>query len=126
MDRTTNETKLCGKDHRHNGWTNYETWAVALWMDNDAGSQSYWCDVADDVYARRAEADKFFTKAERATLMLAEVMKDEHEEQAEQMLEDTDRGPSVFADLMNAALSEVNWHEIAKHYIDAIGSEVSR
>jgi hypothetical protein len=23
------------KDARYNGWTNYETWAVKLWIDND-------------------------------------------------------------------------------------------
>ena len=22
----------------YNGWTNYETWAVKLWMDNEEGS----------------------------------------------------------------------------------------
>ena len=24
-------------DTRYNGWTNYETWNVALWIGNDAG-----------------------------------------------------------------------------------------
>ena len=26
------------KDTRYNGWTNYETWNVALWLGNDQGS----------------------------------------------------------------------------------------
>lgn len=25
----------------YNGWTNYETWNVALWMDNDESSYQY-------------------------------------------------------------------------------------
>ena len=25
----------------YNGWTNYETWNVALWMDNDETSYQY-------------------------------------------------------------------------------------
>ncbi|NER31140.1 MAG: hypothetical protein F6J89_26845 [Symploca sp. SIO1C4] len=29
------------KDQTYNGWTNYETWAVALWIDNDYGSHQY-------------------------------------------------------------------------------------
>ncbi len=29
-------------DNRYNGWTNYETWAVSLWIDNDQATQMYW------------------------------------------------------------------------------------
>ena len=25
-------------DKRYNGWTNYETWLVSLWADNDEAS----------------------------------------------------------------------------------------
>jgi hypothetical protein len=27
------------KDTTYNGWANYETWAVALWIDNEEGTQ---------------------------------------------------------------------------------------
>lgn len=33
---TKNETK------GYNGWTNYETWCVSLWLDNDSGSYDHW------------------------------------------------------------------------------------
>jgi hypothetical protein len=26
----------------YNGWTNYATWAVALWLDNTAPSYHHW------------------------------------------------------------------------------------
>jgi len=32
---TTFQTNLT--DTEYNGWTNYETWNVALWIDNDEG-----------------------------------------------------------------------------------------
>jgi len=32
----------------YNGWTNWETWNVALWIGNDPGLYELACDVARD------------------------------------------------------------------------------
>ena len=37
---TTTETK------RYNGWANYETWIVKLWLDNEETSYRFWGDMA--------------------------------------------------------------------------------
>lgn len=103
-------------DKTYNGWTNYETWNVKLWMDNDEGSYRYWQDAAQDVYDE-AEADDTFTRNERATLDLSDRLKSEFEESA------PDLGASCWSDLLTAALSEVNWHEIAEHLIDDVSDE---
>ena len=94
----------------YNGWYNYETWVVNLWMDNEEGSYRYWGEVAGETY-EEADADRIFSKAERAKLDLAERLKAEHEDAAPELT-------GVFSDLLNAAMSEVNWYEIAEHMID--------
>lgn len=39
MTVTTFQTDLT--DTTYNGWSNYETWNVVLWIENDEGIQSY-------------------------------------------------------------------------------------
>lgn len=96
----------------YNGWKNYETWAVALWMDNEQGTADAYRERAQKIYAN-AETHYPFTKEENAILAFSEALKEEYEE-------NTPTSTGVYADLLNAALSEVNWYEIAKHYIDEL------
>jgi hypothetical protein len=100
----------------YNGWFNYETWLVKLWIDNEEGSSSYWNDTAQEVFDE-AQADSTFTRDERATLDLSERLKSEFEEA------EPDLGASFWSDLLNAAMSEVNWYEIAEHYISDVNKE---
>ena len=108
----------------YNGWTNYETWAVNLWMSNDQGSDEFYCETAQEVYndseqETRSDGSILFTREERATLTLADRLKDEHEERQSELT-----GVSgVFSDLLGAALSEVNWYEIAEHYISDVDKD---
>jgi hypothetical protein len=75
----------------YNGWTNYETWLVALWIDNDEGTYTHW----------RHEAKRLQPHA------AAGALKQAHEDGFEETV-------GLYADLINAALSRVNWIEIAK------------
>lgn len=87
----------------YNGWTNYETWNVALWIDNEPGLYDDLCEVA------RGADD---------ASDLARELKAYVEGMA------PDLGASMFSDLLNAALSEVNWYEIAeKWYAEAHEAE---
>lgn len=99
----------------YNGWTNYETWAVKLWMDNDRGSYEYWKETAEACWAEAEDKspNQFMTKAENARLLLSDRLKDEHDSGSEHPVFAAAEG-TVYADLLNAALSEVNWHEIAE------------
>ena len=38
----------------YQGWTNYETWAVNLWLGNEQGSHEYWQEQARAPRGERA------------------------------------------------------------------------
>ena len=87
----------------YNGWPTYETWLVALWLDNDEASYDWSRDVvrhARDLYDAAEELKGFVEElnplADNATL---------------------------FSDLLNSALSEVHWVEIAQAYKQEIEEE---
>ena len=83
---------------KYNGWNNYETWLVNLWIDNDKVGE-YWRERAEEV---------------RDVSDLADEMQQFYTEQAETEIP----ASGMFADLFNSALGEVSWYDIAEHYID--------
>lgn len=104
----------------HNGWSSYETWNVKLWIDNEQSSQEYWQEQALKwlVEIGSGNPDTFpndfpasFTLEERAMLRLSKQLETEHEESLPEL-------SGFAADLLNAAMNEVNWHEIAKSLIE--------
>ena len=108
--------KECNKPLRYQGWTNYETWNVALWIDNEEPSH-LWRREETQEALEAAEPPEWMDGTEpeklkrQATYDLAETLKEYHEEHQPELI-------NVYGDLLGAALSEVNWHEIATHYID--------
>lgn len=89
----------------YNGWYNYETWVTALWLDNEEGVQ-----------AERMERVQAIVDTEPVGRWRREVAQAIEAWVTEDMIPDL--GASLAADLMGAALSEVNWEEIADHYIE--------
>lgn len=96
----------------YNGWKNYETWNVALWIDNDQGSYSQRCEMAQDAWDN-ADGDE-----DEAKRKLADALKDWIEEMNPLASE-----ASMFSDLMNAALGEVDWYEIAENFLEDVDKE---
>lgn len=102
-------------DRKYNGWTNYETWTVSLWLDNDEPSYRFWRNES----ARQRRQAKgsaqarsgCWTDAEAARLHLAEQLKEAITDAA------PIKAPSLYSDLLAAALSEVDWIEIAEHWM---------
>ena len=94
--------------NEYNGWTNYETWLVNMWIDNDEGAHDMWIERANEALAATDDSLDFVGRKADAVFELADTMKDEFENGAEEL------GLKGFwVDLVNSALSEVNWREIA-------------
>lgn len=93
----------------YNGWTNYETWLVNLWLDNCEGSQAYWSEVAQE------SIDEYNEGNEHAIWF-------HFEDALKEMLEDLVHGSDatvafMAADLLNAAISEVDTRAIAQAWV---------
>jgi hypothetical protein len=91
----------------YNGWTNYETWAVKLWMDEE-GSQNW----------SRGLAREAFENAPEPRIWLADYFKDEYEEAMPEVV-------GVWADLLGAAFGNVDWFEIADSLLTEAAEEAN-
>ncbi len=107
METNQEQTK---QDKKYNGWTNYETWAVKLWMDNSEGDQQFFKEMANEAI----KTEIVGTNGQNmACYHLSQSLKDYFDE-ANPLGDQA----TCFTDLLNAALSEVNWYEIAQTLID--------
>lgn len=91
-----------------NGWSSYETWAVNLWLTNEEGSYHHWTGRTRELIAEYAGED-----ADRSALarLARELEESVHGECATPQA-------NLAADLITAALAEVDWCEIARTWID--------
>ena len=77
----------------YNGWTNHETWTVNLWMTNDERYYAQLCEIV-------ASGDSLDDQAEA----LEDFIRSEYD----------GGSSSIWADLINNSLGEVNWYEIVE------------
>ena len=109
-------------DKTYNGWSNYETWAVAaLWIDDEQSSCHYWREEArrhrNDAPVCPQVQDGIWNAEQAAEFNLANQLKEEFTDAAP-LAE-----PNVYSDLLGAALSEVNWSEIAQHMLADVAQD---
>ncbi|WP_435022753.1 hypothetical protein TA3x_005796 (plasmid) [Tundrisphaera sp. TA3] len=103
-------------EKKHNGFANYETWAVCLWLENNEGNQAYWVGAAREAREEAADCwqvrEGIWEPRRAPVYLLATRLKEELNEGMPEL------GPNLYSDLLNAALSEVDWHEVAETFID--------
>ncbi|MBI3462006.1 MAG: hypothetical protein HY000_02960 [Planctomycetes bacterium] len=101
----------------YNGWTNYETWCVHLWLTNEEGTYNHCRELARQATAEAPDSEqvrrRVWTIEEAKKFSLADRLKEFVEEMSP--LAD---GASMFTDLLNAAISEVDLHEIAEAFLE--------
>lgn len=95
----------------YNGYTNYETWNCALWLDNDEGMQSMMQEKAVElVEAMDNPNDKL--EIETATQDMEGFLESLVDDMQETMGFHIEA--SMFADMLNAALREIDYRNIAE------------
>ena len=105
-----NTLKYGDDSRRYNGWTNYETWLCNMWFDNfDFTDQMELfedcednCDVLD---------------------IIENYIKETVEEFVGYSLSPGDHHGFIH-DMLNAAISEIDWRDIAEHYVDDVVDEL--
>lgn len=85
----------------YNGWKNYATWCVNLWLDNDENTHLDTLTMARDAESTYALANRLRGYVEDLPVAAA-------------VLETA----SFASDLLGAALADVDWFTIAEHLIE--------
>lgn len=89
----------------YNGWSNYPTWCVALWIDNDQGTYEV---VRESVRAWGGGA------------ALVDELQRTVEDMAEAILPALFESGTHVLDLYQWAIGQVDWFELADHYREEV------
>lgn len=100
-------------DTPYNGWPNYETWCVKLWLDQSE-DQDYSEQIFTIFAQEQGKHESFDDQEAMTTYLFGQELRQELEEASGRAMPG-DNG--VFRDLLNAALQEVNWTRIADSII---------
>jgi len=94
--------------NKYNGWTNYETWLCNLWFEN--------YDFTDilGIFEDYEERDDILR-------VITNYIKDDVEYRVE---ESRESASGFVNDLINAALGEIDYYDIAEHYVDDVMSQL--
>jgi hypothetical protein len=101
------------RDETYNGWKNYPTWAVNLWLENDEGLYSLAVDTVGEQGGPNLRAT--VADALRELVEGLPIMADNDQGGAEPV----DGITGFHADLLGYALDSVDWFEIADAWIEA-------
>ena len=96
-----------------NGYTNYETWNCALWLDNDQWTNEQISEKAQEL-VDDMEDPHDSDEVTGTTSLLGDFIKDIVDQMDEEI---SPKNASMFRDLLNAALGEIDYYDIAESQI---------
>jgi hypothetical protein len=103
----------------YNGYKNYETWLVALWIDNDEGSSDMWRECAENMLQESTLVDDLTTHAVTKDEMW-KAKKDLASSLESSFDENQPKLEGFWADLLNSALCEVDWFDVAENLLSSV------
>jgi hypothetical protein len=103
---------MSATDTTYNGWKNYPTWNVALWLGNDEGIYNATREIVAEITSEDESTSEYWTLEESHRFNLADALKSWVRDDLS-----PDLGASFAADLLGYALDQVNWEEIASSLI---------
>jgi hypothetical protein len=99
----------------YNGWENYETLLLGLWLGSEELTQQYWANAAQEAIDS-ATASEYLTREQEANRNLENRLKSEIENGGLDVTGET----GLYADLLGAALGSVNYREIADKLLEGV------
>ena len=111
-DYSYNRNNVAEAKKSYNGWSSYETWLFNLHTDGDYAeyTKEAWNQVRKDAVKHDSEKDALYA--------LFSLVADYMEESLVDAIDQIDIQNTLVRDLLNGAKSEINFHEVATHYID--------
>ncbi len=99
--------------NKYNGWTNRETWLCNLWFDNFD-----FTDLMDMFEGCEDKGDILNT--------IEDYIKDYVEEFVESYISPNDyrAAHGFIQDMLNSAIQEIDFRDIAEHYVDDVADEL--
>lgn len=80
----------------YNGWANYETWIVNLWLTNDP----------------------YYYEKLRYVIGAFETLKEQARQLEHCVLSDREHESSMWSDLLNSAMQRIDWYEIIESNLE--------
>ena len=94
---------------------NFETWNMKLWIDNDQGMHIYWRQRAQEIKDHPTYINESMSLDRRIVTELSKELDAHFDNLA---LDFMGNQASCFADILNNALNEVHWKDIAESLLN--------
>ena len=96
----------------YNGWTNYETWCLNIWIDNDQYLNERKAELIREVTLHYDDKQAYELS------LLLENMVEELKEDALEV--------GLLSVLLGGAIGKINFFELAEHYIEDFNEDFKR